>query len=62
MKQLRSSSSGEVERLSEGGTPYMRCCVGVGIFEFPHLIICEDVILIDPHVVRVCHDSDGNDP
>ena len=33
--------------------PYMCSGVGVRIFERPHLIISEDVILIDPHVVRV---------
>ena len=33
--------------------PYMCPGVGVGFFEFPHLIIREDVILINPHVVRV---------
>jgi hypothetical protein len=27
--------------------------VGVWFFELPHLIISEDVILVDPHVVRV---------
>jgi hypothetical protein len=31
----------------------MCCRIWIGIFEFPHLIICKDVILIDPHVVRV---------
>jgi hypothetical protein len=31
----------------------MCCCVGIGSFELPHLIVCEDIILIDPHVVRV---------
>ena len=33
--------------------PYMRSSVGVRFFERPHLIICKDVILIDPHIVRV---------
>ena len=33
--------------------PYMCPGVGVRFFELPHLIISEDVILVDPHVVRV---------
>jgi hypothetical protein len=53
VKEMRASRSRGMGRLSDRSAPYMCCCVGVGSFELPHLIISEDVILIDPHVVRV---------
>jgi hypothetical protein len=53
VKEVRESRSGRMRRLSDESVPYMCCWVGVGSFELPHLIISKDVILIDPHVVRV---------
>jgi hypothetical protein len=35
------------------GLSYMDFCFRVGNFELPKLIICEDVILIYPHVIQV---------
>jgi hypothetical protein len=53
VKELRSVERMRVRRLSDDGGPYMCFCFGVWSFELPHLIFCKDVILIDPHVIRV---------
>jgi hypothetical protein len=50
---MGSSGKWGMRRLSGGGSPYMRNCVGVGSFELPHLIVREYVILVDPHVFHV---------
>jgi hypothetical protein len=50
---LRTSGEWGMRRLSEGSPPYMCCCVGIGSFELPHLIVSKYIILIYPHVLHV---------
>jgi hypothetical protein len=53
VKELRTSRSWGVRRLSGEGAPYMYFSFGIWTFELPNFVFREYVILIDPHVVRV---------
>jgi hypothetical protein len=50
---LRTSRKWGMRRISGGSSPYMCCCVRVGSFKLPHLIVSKYIILINPHVLRI---------